>query len=221
MANEKKGCCSKLEKILFHPKSFFNSIESEKKYSDIMFFYVKVSLILIIISLILTIVTLAIKTPSDLLIGTANAVFNSVFNFGVSFIYPFILASIVHLGVLILKGKQKYFNTYKIMTYSATIAIVYSALAQIITWAMTLVTSTNLNAAPETLLLDPSFIAIMLVYIVIMIIASVHMLYTGTLGLSKYQKISKTRAFFSIVLIPLIAFILFMIFVIWLGLSGV
>lgn len=213
----KKRCCEKLKKLFYHPKSFFSEVEKEKSYSEIIFFYVKISLIAIILEFIFSLTAIIIRNTADL--GTATSivylVLNSILSLGFAFALPFVYTAIVHLGILIFRGKQGFFNTYKPVTYAATIGIVYNLITIIIAGFVGIINSPDIqnlaSMTPEMLWQNTGFSTLMIIYGIIMIFSLIHMLYAGIISISKFQKMSKLKAFFSIILIPLIIMILAMI----------
>ena len=218
--SKKESSLKKLKRLFFHPKKFFDSVENEKTYSGIMFFYVKIYSIYIAISLILSIITLLLRSSgTDILLGMVQSIMSAVFSIGVAFISPFIISAIIYLGVLIFRGKQKFFNTYKPVTYAVSIAVIYSTIAVIVSWVLSMINSTyiaNLETmTAEQLLQNSGYIFTLVLYGIIMLISIINVIYASTIGISKFQKISKLRAFLSTVLIPLILFILIIIFLVW------
>lgn len=215
-----KGCCGKLKKLFFHPKSFFSEVEKEKSYSPAMFFYVKLSLIAIILELVLTLAIMLIQ-QSATLIGIVNVIISSIINIGFAFVIPFVAAAIVYLGVLIFRGKQGFFNTYKPITYALAVGIIYNIIVIIVSAITAIVNSSYAESlatitSPEMLWQNTGFVISMIIYGIVMLISLIHMIYTATTGLSKFQKISKLKSFFSIIIIPL-AIIIVIILLIILG----
>jgi len=207
MAKEKEKCCSKVSDLFFHPKKFMDSVEEEKNYTEPMFFYVKITVIAVILELIFMIITFIVRN-SITLINIINTLTSSVANIGIAFIIPFAVAGIVHLGVLIFKGKQGFFNTYKPITYAVSIGIFYNMLISIIGGIIAIFNSQYIDsisqiASPELLWQNSGFVTLMIVYGIIMLISLAHILCAGTIGLSKYQKVSRAKAFLSIILILL------------------
>ena len=207
----KKGCCSKLKKLFFHPKSFFSEVEKEKNYSKIMFFYVKVYIAMLIINLAFSFFSLMLKNNLNLT-NSASLIYSFIIGVGLAFVLPFVYSAIIHLGVLIFKGKQKYFNTYKPLTYALVIGIIYNIISIIISFLISIIFPVNASSiSPDLLLKDTNFIISQIISLIIMIVALIHILHTATIGILKFQKLSKLKAFLSIILIPIILIIILIV----------
>jgi hypothetical protein len=219
MVKKKEQLYNKFKTLFLHPRKFYSEIEGEKKYSEMMFFYVKVSLVVIILNLILTLATIFMRSSgNNILTGIATTLLNSIFSFGIAFISPFAFATLAHLGVLIFGGKQKFFNTYKPLTYALSISALYNIIYLIVLWPASIINSTYTDFStfsPETIWQNTGFMSIIIIYSVITLISVINMIYTGTIGLSKFQKISKLRAFFSMIIIPLILTIVGLIILVY------
>ena len=209
---------SKAKKLLFHPSQFYKSIEPDKAYSKAMFFYVNTIIISVVISIIASLIVSSITGTL-----TASSFFSSIagyiMNIGLAFLIPFVAAGITHLGVLMFRGKQGYQNSYKIVAYSFAIMGIYGMLSTIVLNIVALIAPITATD-PALMIQDPNFIKSMIVFGIIALISIIHSLAFQVGGISKFQKMSKLRAFFAIIIIPLILFILFAVVVIWAILSS-
>jgi len=196
---------SNLKKLFFHPKQFFNSVEKDKDYSSIMFFYVKIIIISSIVGIISSSVILGIQNTLTVL-GVIGLITNAAVSIGLSFLVPFILAGIIHLGVMVFRGKQRFYNTYKPMTYSLAIVAIYSIISTVISTILSIINPVNNLSTTDPLLIlqNPNVIAVMAVSFTILTISLIHSLIVQVIGISKFQKISKLRAFLAIVLVMII-----------------
>jgi len=194
--SKKEGYFSKLANLFFHPNDFLKSIDKEKDYQPIMFFYVKTFIIVGIIGLLTSMLVL-----SDLF-SLTSGLFNLVTGIIFSFALPFVYGGVIHLGVLIFGGKQAYFNTYKAVTYGSVIGLLYNLLISPLGGFLSLQTLSTQNFV--LLLSSPAFIFLIALFLVQL----VHSLYFFTIGLSKFQKISKARAFLSAIIVPAVLIIL-------------
>ncbi|MBU3913494.1 MAG: YIP1 family protein [Nanoarchaeota archaeon] len=203
---------SELKKLFFHPKQFFSSVDKDKDYSKIMFFYVKIAIISAILSIIVSLIVLIIQNNLTLL-DSISLVINAAIGIGMAFLIPFIIAALVHLGVLIFRGRQGYYNTYKPITYSLVIAAVYGVILTAISAILSMLTPiSQVDMTDPTLLLQNKNILISIaITLTILTLSFIHSLVVQVIGVSKFQKMSKIRAFFSIILIPIIIAILVLI----------
>ena len=197
---------SNLKKLFFHPSHFFKSIEQETSYSGAMFFYVKITLISVVISLIISISSLISSSASSTQ-SFVNSFINAVTTVGLAFIIPFAVSGVAQLGVWIFRGKQGYINTYKAMSYPLAITVIYGIITMIILLIKNAIMPISIPADVQdyaTLFSDKNFVSSMIISVVILAISMIHMLVAQVIGLSKFQKISKLKSFFAIILIPLI-----------------
>jgi len=192
---------SKLQQLFFHPKKFVESISQEKNYQEIMFFYVKTYLWITILTTIITALILRSNNPTS----TGGMVLNIIVGLIFAFLTPFILATIIHLGVLIFGGRQGYFNTYKPSTYGAALGMPYGIITSILGASLMLRIGTSQITSAFT---SPEYIGLMIVFTIQMI----HVFYFEITALAKYQKLSRMKAFLSIILVLLALVILAAIF---------
>jgi len=220
MAKEKKERYTKrLESLLFKPDKFISSIEKEKDYSKPLFFYIKIAVFSIILEIVLSLAILAVRKTLDS--SAVNLLSSAIFSLVLAFALPFLLALIVHLGVLILRGKQGFFNTYKPIAYSLPITASYGILSLIIITILAVTipaSSPLLSGDPSNLditqiFANKGFLISMIISLGISIISIIHSLYFQVKALSNFQKISKLRAFFSIILIPLVLLIIIVLII--------
>ena len=199
-----------LKKLFFHPAHFFSSVEKDKDYSKIMFFYVKMMIISSIISLISSITLLIVQNNLKLAIF-ASLILGAAVSIGLAFLVPFVIAGIIHLGVLIFRGKQGYYNTYKPIAYSLVITVIYTVISTIVSLILNLIhpiTNTADLTNPALLLQDKNVILMLAIYLTILVLSLIHSLIFQAIGVSKFQKISKLRAFFAIILTVIIVIII-------------
>lgn len=195
------GYFKKIKTLLFHPSEFFESVADEKEYWPIVKFFAKTYIIIIIVNIILSLLV-GLKTgfttfQSLLLISTFEIIF--------AFIYPFIIAFFTHIGVWIFGGRQGFFNTFKPATYASVIGITYYFIIIVINSIIDLfLSSTSQGGA----------IAYIIFISIIVLISIIHSVFAEVIGISKFQKISRLRAFFGAVLIPLVLTIIGLIFTI-------
>ncbi|MAG47975.1 hypothetical protein CL617_05190 [archaeon] len=199
-----------LEKLKFlftNPVGFFGSIKKEATYWPILLFFVIFTAIAQIISVVFGLPIFF--NDSILLIASLLGVVTSTLS---ALVVPFVAAAFIHLGVLIVKGSEGYFNTFKVVTYAITISLVYSVVSSIITnfigWFK-----------PELILslADPNQVAslssifsspIVIISSIISLISIVHVVYSMSIGLSVYQKLSRGKAFLALIIFPLAIFII-------------
>lgn len=213
---------NKIKKMFFKPATFFGSVEKENRYTHI-----------INTLLIIYVVYFILFTLSDLIIGGIGAsgkdYFIKVMTGFVSIVVaaiisPFIWAGIVHVGVLVFKGKEKYLQTFKPVTYALAIGIIYSIIGVIIAFVLQLIIPVDSSMLQS---LDPNVIdpqaminayqayysqPVPIVLLVISVISLIHQFIFMFNGLAKFQKLSKKRAAWAIIL-PIIVVIAFAILI--------
>lgn len=206
----------RVKQLFFHPTNFFKTVENEKEYSKIIFFYIKIALISIIFNLLVSVVIILVR-PS----GTSAAVailqqfFSSLLALGTSFLTPFIAAGLIHLGILIVGGRKGYLNTFKPTAYALSITIVYGILSVIVMGIIALAAPANTLDQAE-ILKNPAVIVSMIIYLIISLISFIHFVIAQIIGASKFQEISKLKSFLALVaagiIIALILVILSVLF---------
>jgi len=202
MKKEGKGYCSRLKKLFYHPKMFFKDVEKEKGYSGIMFFYVLIAAFALIIKFMLDSLVGAYTLQGVALVtGVVQFFLALIFGIGLAFAVPYIVSVIAHLGVLIFRGKQGYFNTYKPAVYSSAVSQVYAAIVAFVGLVFTLLFFKGAFDIQNIVWNAQSIVYVSLI-IAIEVISFIHVLCIQVIGISKYQKMSKLRAFFSAVIIP-------------------
>lgn len=211
-AKKKESYLSRVKKILFQPSSFFKSVEQDTDYSKIMFFYVKMAIAAAIVSLICSLIVLSVQNNLAGA-GILSLIINGIISIGLAFLVPFVASFIVQIGVWIFRGKQGYYNTYKAVTYPLTIVLIYGILSTIIVSIIGIalpssLTQDQLTSNPALIFQETGFLVSLIVALGILLISLIHTLCIQVVGVARFQKMSKLRAFFSIILIPLIIIII-------------
>jgi hypothetical protein len=181
----------KLKKLFLEPSKFFKDVAKEKKYWDILkvflFVYLIASAIQIIISIIVSGSVMNAQVATFIMSTLVVAIVASL-------VMPFVVSFLAHLGILILRGKKGYFNTFKAITYGGLIWIVYNILSTLISGIISL---TNPSNGP----------VVGLVVGAISIVGFVHALIIQAMGVSKFHSISSGKALLGIILVPLMIII--------------
>ncbi len=204
----KEMYCSRLKKLFYHPKMFFRDVEKEKGYSGIMFFYVVIAAFALVFKFVLSVVVgIYTLQGAALFTGIVQFFLALVFGIGIAFAVPYIVSGVAHLGVLIFRGKQGYFNTYKPVVYSSSVSQIYAA---IVAFAGIIFTLLFFKGAfdIQNIVWNAQSIVYVSLIVSIEVISFIHVLCIQVIGISKYQKMSKLRAFFSSIIIPLILIII-------------
>jgi len=203
-----EGYFLRLKNLFWHPKDFLNSVSDEKKYSKILFFYVKIAVIAIVLNFIFAVVRLCLAPEVQtfsFLVSLVFTIFLAILSVGFAFATPFVASAVAHLGILVFRGRQGYFNTYKPISFSTAIGEIYQIIIVLFSVVVFFIFG---NLALESMGSFGSFWIISAIYFVLFLISVFHVLYAEIIGVSKYQKISKLRAFLGIIFVPLILLIL-------------
>lgn len=211
-----KRYTDKLKSLFFNTKHFFDTIKGEKSYFQILKFFIIFYVIYQIIDAILLIP--AVKMLSQTI---ARQYFGLLFIFGIIFgliiavILPFISAALTHIGILMVGGKQGFFNTFKPMTYALTITVVYNIISSFVSFFLNLAYPIDPSILQKTIFSFHDMpLPNILVGIIILLLSIIHATYAEIIGISKFQKISKLKAFFGAIIIPLIIVIFVMLLLI-------
>ena len=219
-----KGYAGKLKKLFFKPSAFLNSIEKEKDYQPILAFFVVLSVVYFIIS---ALIGLFFK---DISISYLSYLKDTLLEFVLivvsSIVQPFIFGGIIHLGVLIFKGKEKYFDTFKVATYSLVIWTLYYFILLILDSIIRIALPFNASMLTQIATIEdpelvmelylqffaqPGALLSLIVSVVIMIAAIIHQLVFLIKGISKYQQLPKIKAAGAVILPIIVAFIIAML----------
>ena len=237
------GYFRKVRNIFFHPKQFLlgRDIEREEGYWKVLYPYVITSLIYLACYFIFLLISGLIVFGNNQFVGIENLslslfVFQMIFVvfYGIifSFATPFVSSAIIHLGVLIFRGKEGFFNTFKPITYSGIIPLIYSIILAIVLAPIFIILLPGIidgfasvlaqyptGAIPEGAISQDlaSQLAVLIVVSVIAgfiigLLSFIHMLYAAVVGISHYQKLSKVKAFFSIIIVPILLGVVLLIF---------
>ena len=198
----------KLQDVFFRPSVFFKRVEKEKEYPKVLFFYVIVAIIVGIFSMIVSI-PVYIKMGSAIfaLFAVLMGVIGTVIG---AFIMPFIVSAFNHLGVLVVGGREGFFNTFKPSTYAALIPLIYSPVYAVIGLLLELIFPV-VQPIGATTMPWGNFVIRMIIGGVIGLIIIVHSLIVEVIGLSHYQKISKGRALLAALFVPLVILVLVLV----------
>ena len=194
---------SKLVDLFLHPGKFIKSVSKEKDYWALTKFFAVFYLFVLIIEVIL-----------NLLIGLRMGVTLNILNslgalaIGVvsAFAVPYVSAGLSHAGVWLFGGRQGFFNTFKPAVYGNMLYIIYSLLLLIITGIMQLI----MPIYPGMLYNQTYPMVFIIMSGIFVLIGAVFSVYTQTMGVSLFQKISKGKAFLGSILIPLILVIIYL-----------
>lgn len=200
-----KDYFKKLKTLFFEPKKFFETVSEEKDYMPILIFF----LIAYVIYSIIGFISKIPSTPKNFLL--IITLISSLISAGImGFAIPFVSSAINHLGVLIFGGKQNFFNTFKPSTYAAVISIIYGLFLTIILFILNLISPTkDITEALEAGTFSWAMIPIpqIIFGLLILLISIIHLVYTEVIGISKFQKMTKTKALFAVLFIPVIFFV--------------
>ncbi|MBU2640078.1 MAG: YIP1 family protein [Nanoarchaeota archaeon] len=191
-------------KLLFlNSNGFFKNVQKESEYWDVLKFYVIFTIVSQVISILLNLPTLMKES-----LFISAMIFSLVGSVVFAFAVPFVSSGIVHLGVLVFKGKKGYFNTFKPITYAMTIGAAYNILSSLINGVYGWFNPLSIESLTSGLAQLEQNVAIVIVSGIIGIVSLIHILRTEILGIGFYQGLTKAKALLSVVLVPLVLFII-------------
>lgn len=215
-----------LKELFFHPTKFLNSIENQKNYEPILRGFIVLYLFYFIISSIQVLIFNGFDT-----VFIIRSLLNTIL---LSIACPFIISGVTHLGVILFKGKEKFFNTFKPVTYALMISLIYSfiiiILFTIIKLTMPFNTTMLTTIQPDS---DPALVAqiysdffaqkgaiiSIIVTIILFVIMTIHELFFMIKGIGKFQKLSKIKAGLAIIIPWVILLVIFVLLIILIGYS--
>jgi len=196
----------KIKEMLSKPTKFFKSVENEGIGKVLIYF--------VIASLVVGLISMIFKIPYIVMSGTLSTdiilLLENLLKIVIGgTIASFVFSAFIHLGVLILRGRKGFKNTYKPVTYGLFIITMYLTLQSIITTVYaTIIGSSPFTLATKTVFANNNVMT--LIMLLISIICLIHVIVFNTIGISKLQKMSKLSAFFGLmigILIPTLIYI--------------
>lgn len=204
---------AKLKNLFFSTGTFFEKVKKEKAYFPILLNFVIVYSASVVAELIFSLPLISkIPTARSLLL---ISILGTIVSIALSFVLPFLAAGITHLGVLIMGGKEGYFNTFKPVTYAMIISAIYNIISYIISFFLNMAYPISPSALQQAgFALRDIPVQHIFMGIVIGIASLVHVIYAEVVGISKFQKMSKPMAFFAAIIIPLVMVIIAVLLII-------
>jgi len=205
---------SSSKELLFKPGRFLNSIESESRYQPILrvfvLFYMGYFILTLIINLFFTADSINIY----------QIIQSFLYAIIVSVVFPFLVSGFVYIGVRIFNGKQGFFNIFKPITYSLIILTIYSLImiifAVIVPFnnipadALTSISQEQAMQVWKDYLIQPGA----MINLLINLISMIHVFIFSVMGISKFQKITKSKTAFALILSIIIALAVIVLFMI-------
>lgn len=186
MAKRELGFIEKVKNVITNPSEFFDSIKSEKGVKQAFTYLALISLVSLAVGLIETYLSLPLlqNALSRLPIPTSLMYVFFISAYLIGLPLSFLSAGLIHLGVLLFKGKGNYESTYKAMVYGGTssgllgwipfigfVFILYSIYLE--TRGLSKLHSVSMWRALAMLLLIPLIIAAVMAVVVVLLIMSV------------------------------------------------
>ena len=200
---------NKYKKLALKPKEFFRSIASEDVAPAIKF-YLYAVIIFSVVIIILSFFTSSFS-PASIIKGIIGIISNVL----ISFLLVLIFSALVYAGTLIYnKGKAEFSSIFRILLYSLTITLFYSAISAILASGFEAYHPINplisqINKGDPSIVLQEIFsdkihmFRILLISL-ISIISIIHLLALATIGISESHKLKRWRSFLGIITIPII-----------------
>jgi hypothetical protein len=195
----------KIKKIFFSPNEFFRSVEKESQYGKILFFVALAYIAAQLFSYLAN--SIFVLRYSFNIFTIIEQIFGFMFQIGFAFAIPFISAGITHLGVMIVKGKQGFFNTFKPVAYAGVVSSIYIVISSIALSVHDLIYPTDWHFIAENLSLNNIPWGYMILAGVIGIASLIHTVYVEVVGISRFQKLSVGKSLLATLIIPILILI--------------
>jgi hypothetical protein len=196
--------------ILFKdPSNFARNVARETGYWNVLKVFVIFYMSILIIRLLLSI---GVTLRGGGILSAELILSSLIAGLIAAFIVPFFWSGVTHLGVLIFGGRQGFFNTFKVATYSWILILIYGLVIPLIASVLLLIKPLGTIEVITQLYTSVFGVAML----VVSLAGFVHVIIAETIGLSLLHKISRIRAFLSAILIPLILMVVFYGVVVWL-----
>ncbi len=197
-----------------HPEVFFKAVAKEKEYLQIIVFVVGVALLGELVELLLWWPLAALKgfaMPISFVIAVSGVFVSPM----LTVLGSFLAAAVIHLGVLLFHGHEKFFSTWKVVAYASIIPVAYN-----ICTALLQTFAEFLNPFPEQSLMCGAnmtwgaySIGMTVFFALVGIVMLVHVIYAQVVGLALYHKLPKGHAFVATIVPLLILFLLIILLV--------
>lgn len=207
-----------------HPEAFFKTIAKEKDYWQIIAFVAGFAFLGELVELLLWWPLAALKgfvMPISFVMAVGG-VFASPM---LTVLGGFLAAAVIHLGVLVFHGHEKFFATWKVVAYASIIPVTYNVFT-----ALLQTLAEFLNPFPEQSFMMGDMMSWgvysmgMTAFLSLLGLAIlVHVIYVQVVGLALYHKLPKGHAFIATLVPLVIAFLigsLLVMTIIWFLRSG-
>ncbi len=196
--------------VLLKPKEFFKDIKKEKGIKNAFLYFLIFSVITTFLStLYFYRVFLGIKIPQielthGLIIWIMFVLYILILLF--SLVSIFILSAIIHLFVLLMKGKKGFYQTFKTVIYAGTPNYILSILISPV-YIFVFSKFSGMKQMP------PEFFVWFIPLFIIGLAVLIYIIYLEVIGIKKLQEISTFRAFTAVFLLPFaLLIVLYLIF---------
>lgn len=182
--------------VLFHPVDFFNALSEKYSIKEALVFYLVLLIIIpLTVGLLLT-VFMAVFLHKVTLLTPLILILPAIIYIAVSIAGIFIVSLVMHIFVLIFRGKGGYAGTFNVIVYSSAATLIFQILASILMITVAILKSFG------------SFIPLMIV----LLIGSLWIVAIPIIGYVKIHKMGAVRAVVTF-LFPVIIFAIFAILI--------
>jgi hypothetical protein len=191
-----------------HPEAFFKAVAKEKDYWQIIAFVAGFAFLGELVELLLWWPLAALK--GFVPISFAMAFFGVFASLVLTVLGGFLAAAVIHLGVLVFHGQEKFFSTWKVVAYASIIPVAYNVFAALLqTFAEFLNPFPDQSFMMGKMMTWGIYSMGMTVFLALIgLVILVHIIYAEVMGLSFYHKLPKGHACIATVVSLLIVFLL-------------
>lgn len=188
-----------IKEVLSKPKDFFTKIQKEKGIKNTFLYYLIFSVITTFLSILyfyraFSRMDMPIELTSGLIFWTMIVFYILILLF--SLVSIFVVSGIIHLFVLLMKGKEGFYQTFKAIIYGGTPHYLLSIILSPI----------SIGVFPKFAGMKqptPEYFAWSIPVFILGLIAIVYTIYLEVIGIKKLHKLSTFRAFAAVLLLPL------------------
>lgn len=200
-----------IKEVLLKPKEFFKRIKKEEGIKNTFLYF----LVFTVITSLLTALYFSriipridlpqIELTSGLLLWILVALYILILLF--SIVSVFVMSGIIHLFVLLMKGKNEFYQTFKALIYGNTPKYILSFFLS----PISILVYPNFFGMKQP---SPEFLIWLIPTSILGIIVAIYAFYLKVIAIKKLQEISTFRAFTAVFLLPLALFIVIYIILI-------
>ena len=190
--------------LIQEPKRFFANTATAATYGPTLLYYASFG---ISVAILQTLTTLpAILDPATGIAKQIEALIGFILSLLFVFLAPFIVAGMMHLGVITIGGTKGYRNTFNPAAYALVVGTLYNAVAACLWFGFYLGSPALMRELllSEQVSNQPLQVAYLASVGVVGLVGLCHSLYVASVGIASFQKVTMRKAVLAVLFVPLL-----------------